>query len=219
MLLPAFHLSVSSQPSAALGCRTNTAWSLSLKCRVTPRQWLFQFKTVRARSFLFAPHFYPFHFLCSFQINIPFSHFVKHNQTSNPLWLRLGSCNLQVCRSICPSNMTVRYLPVVLDIRPSSFCPTPLLLSSEPLFCLRANEIFVNPTWCVVLTHYNFDITLLPPWPVLYLLPAICLLFAFPRLHFVCLLFRFGFMVFDKDIFCWAQMCRFHPHLFLTCTK
>jgi hypothetical protein len=42
----------------------------------------------------------------------------------------LGSCNLLICRFLCPSSILAGYLSVVPDIRP--FRPTPSLLSTTP---------------------------------------------------------------------------------------
>jgi len=60
-------------------------------------------------------------------------------------------------------------------------------------------KIFVDLAWSVILAHCHFNVALLPPWPVSYALPAMCILFA-PVL-FVLHLFRFCLIIVGKDFF------------------
>ena len=94
---------------------------------------------------------------------------------------------------VFPLDTFQSYLTFVLSARRPRCCQQSLNLPC------RNSEIFVNPAWSVILTPCHFDAALLPPWSVLYVLPAMCLRFA--PVFFVLLLFRFRFIILKEEFF------------------
>ena len=149
------HLTIFLQSSAALGCCTNKAWGLSQGCHVTimprPRllvpdssSWSLPLRVpLSSDTFSFWP--------TDSHTLLPLSPLFE--QIYHLLWLCLGSRNLLICRSQCPSSISVRHVSVVNKDR-ICFVVT-----------MRIRD-FVNPAWNVILMMMIAFITIssVVPW-------------------------------------------------------
>jgi len=127
-------LTVFLQLLAALGCRTNKVWFLSLDYRVMKRQRLL---VPHGSSWILLLRVPPFSaaFYCFSADShdlLPFP--PLFGQIHHPLWMCLRSRGLLIYWSLCPSSIPARYLSVVFDIRSCRLMPS--MLSTTPDFFL-----------------------------------------------------------------------------------